>query len=361
MKKSILFNDRIAMAEASKNARVMRDGYYQYLASEVGLDRPAGTLIVAYRPPSEIEKAHKRFMELERIPVIHNHPDKFVDLESEKSYKDGEALNPIIKDEGNFKVIDCTLKLRDKCLTEYDKGVKELSCGWYGKFEEIVDESVPYDVIQRFEDINHIALLDKGRCGIMCSIKDGKIQGETQMNELEKAKASLKDSEEKNITLQSKVDQTNKRCDELEKKVGEFEKEKKDALAKEAKKGKDEDKEKEDEDLEEEVKDAMIDLKTKVEDGFESVKKIIFSQVLPFSDIDGASPCEIKSAFIKKTTGKDIGCEDMAMLDAHFSVAQGQHIDPSWKINDGMSVKDSETKLFEDGIDEANGVKKEDN
>jgi len=158
----------------NKKATIMRDGYYKYLAGEV--DRNANyprDIVTVYRPPEEVKKAYDRFCEIKRLPAIANHPESDLDLKDENSFRDGECINPKLKIVNGTTLIDCDLSnLKGKVKEFYDKGIKEISCGWHGEYEKV--EGKDYQYIQRFKDFNHVAILERGRCGDVCSIKDGK-------------------------------------------------------------------------------------------------------------------------------------------------------------------------------------------
>lgn len=167
----------------------MRDGEYLYLAGELGLpNRDALEPIKVYRPKEEVEKAFKRFNELGKLPVTDNHPENFLDLKMEDSYQGGVAEKPALSDKDGYKVIDCSITLNDKLFDVYNSGIKELSCGWDGEFEP-VEPGKGYEFIQRFIDINHVALVASGRAGNVCRIADRKTFGGSKM--LEKMKKIL--------------------------------------------------------------------------------------------------------------------------------------------------------------------------
>lgn len=158
----------------NKKATIMRDGYYKYLAREV--DKSAlypMDVVNVYRPKEEVKRAYDRFVELSKLPAIANHPEKDLDLLDPISYQDGEGVKPALRLDNGDMLLDCELNLKGRAKEFYDKGIKEISCGWHGYYEKVNDESKDYQYIQRFKDFNHIAILERGRCGATCSIKDG--------------------------------------------------------------------------------------------------------------------------------------------------------------------------------------------
>lgn len=174
MLKKQVFIDAISL-DVNKKATIMRDGYYIYLAREVGLpEEPDKAQVRVYRPKSEVKKAYDRFKELGKLPLVYTHPNDFLNLNDSETYKDGEAFNPSISKIVQTTVLNADLKLRDEVYEEYSKGVRQLSCGWAGYFEKAPQTELNYDYIQRFEDINHIALVEAGRAGDICRILDCK-------------------------------------------------------------------------------------------------------------------------------------------------------------------------------------------
>lgn len=172
---SFLISDAVSIH--NKKATIMRDGYYKYLAKEV--DRNANypmDIVNVYRPPEEVKKAYDRFVELVKLPAIANHPENDLDLTKDSSYADGEGVKPELRIVNGQMLLDCELNLKGKAKEFYDKGIKEISCGWHGEYEKVNDDTLDYQYIQRFKDFNHIAILERGRCGSTCSIKDKEIQ-----------------------------------------------------------------------------------------------------------------------------------------------------------------------------------------
>jgi hypothetical protein len=167
-----------AVSIHNKRATIMRDGYYKYYAKEVDKTAPyPNDVVIVYRPPEEVKKAHKRFLDLRRLPAIANHPASDLNIYDENSYLDGEGVLPNLRLENGTLLLDCQLKLKGKGKEFYDKGIKEISCGWSGEYEK-VEGNKDYQYIQKFKDFNHIAILERGRCGNMCSIKDNAIMDE---------------------------------------------------------------------------------------------------------------------------------------------------------------------------------------
>ena len=171
----MIITDKITYDAVTKKATIMRDGEYLYLAGELGMSgRDPFEPIRVFRPAEEVEKAYMRFNELKRIPVTKDHPEMFLDLALEDSFVNGEAKNPDLNKKDSLTVLDCDMIMKEEALLDYQNGTKELSCGWQGDFEPVEKEGLGYSFIQRFIDINHVALVSAGRCGRVCSVMDKK-------------------------------------------------------------------------------------------------------------------------------------------------------------------------------------------
>lgn len=206
----MIFKDNGTYDAATKTAIIMRDGVYTYLAGEfpgeLTKDAAPDTKLRVYRSPESVKSAFKRFQELEKIPVVFEHPDEDLDL---KDYSQGYGYDPELIEDGINLAIKCKLHLEDESLEAYDEGIREISCGWSGDFREADDKSI-YDYEQTFEEFNHIALVPEGRCGTLCSIKDQKNGAKMKV----KAK-KIKDAK----TAAASISKAKKYMDEMSKMV----------------------------------------------------------------------------------------------------------------------------------------------
>jgi hypothetical protein len=170
----MIINDKIIYDAITKKATIMRDGEYLYLAGEIGISgRDTYEPIRVHRPAEEVQKAYDRFNELNRLPVTCDHPEQFLDLTIEDNYSMGEGINPSYEKINDKNLLNCVIILKGNVLDEYNKGLRELSCGWEGEFVE-AEKGSGYEYIQIFKDINHIALVNSGRCGKECKVADKK-------------------------------------------------------------------------------------------------------------------------------------------------------------------------------------------
>jgi hypothetical protein len=369
-----------AVSIHNKKATIMRDGYYKYLAREV--DKQAKypmDVVNVYRPPEEVKKAFAKFKdELKRLPVIANHPESDLDLKNPESFRYGEGIKPALRLENGNLLLDCELSnLKGKVKEFYDKGIKEISCGWHGEYEKVDDESLDYQYIQRFKDFNHIAVLERGRCGNTCSIKDTKIEKgvldmtKEELEQLVDQKVNDKVAEIlDNKQKEHEANETKKKEDEEEKRKSEGKKEEtnepKDDDIEDAYLNGDDD----EDDLEKakgklkkfkdcftkmkakktEVKDADIiaiydkkieDTKIAIRDAFVENSKGTYEAlemgIFGAKETIGKTPCEIKASVVKKVLDKEISINDMETLNAFFDIALKSFVNPKWnakKVND---------------------------
>ena len=102
-------------------------------------------------------------------PVTNNHPPEMLDPGSHKAYAVGHAVN-VYAGEG----IDADYMLADLLITDQtairdvENGKKEVSCGYMSEYEQ---ERTGYGRQYNIRG-NHIALVERGRCGPSCAIRD---------------------------------------------------------------------------------------------------------------------------------------------------------------------------------------------
>jgi len=341
--------DQVIFDSLTKTAKIMRDGIYYYRASEVGdTSRAPSDIVKVNRDKREVEKAYKRFLELRRLPLTIHHPENFVNLSDENSFKEGVASEPFLSQVASYTTLDCKIDMNDAASELYHKGIRQLSCGWTGNFKKV--EGKNYDYEQEFVDFNHIAILPDGRAGSLCSIIDNNLTLIELMTveNLEKLEKSLIE------TIHSGIKDA----------FG--------AMTKKKKKKKTEDEdwnEEDEEDLEDKKnKDAAIADAKKVEDAavfdaavktatevaikdaraslvseFAAVFDAVEKGIVTVKDCAGKEPEEIKKAVVEKLLNKKI--DDKAALDAHYSVALENFSNAGWTPNKDKIVQDSKQSL----------------
>lgn len=173
------FTDR---AELKSKLRLTKDGYgitevrcartgiQQYLGVELGL--PTMDVINVYRPESEVFNkdslatyAHK--------PVTDDHPSEMVNADNWTQLAKGDIGEDIVRD-GDF--VKVPLKLMDsELIRKIDKGKAEVSMGYMADIDfvdGVTPDGEPYQAVQRNIQINHLAVVDRGRAGSDCGFKD---------------------------------------------------------------------------------------------------------------------------------------------------------------------------------------------
>lgn len=343
-------NDQVIFDSLTKTAKIMRDGIYYYRASEVGDNsRSPSDIVKVNRDKKEVEKAYKRFLELQRLPLTIHHPENFVNLDDENSFKEGVASDPFLSQVASFTTLDCKIAMNDTASELYQKGIRQLSCGWTGNFRKV--EGKNYDYEQEFIDFNHIAILPDGRAGSLCSIIDNNLTLiELMTVEIEELKKSLVESvasgikdafgammKKKKKKKTEDEDWDEDGDDELEDKKS---KETKDTAI-EAKKV--EDKAIFDAAVKDAVDVAIKDARASLVSEFATVFDAVEKGIVTVKDCAGKEPNEIKKAVVEKLLNKKI--DDKAALDAHYSVAIENFSNAGWTPNQDKIVKDSKESL----------------
>ena len=156
------------------NARIARSGIQEYFAGELGLtDRDPFDVIKIYRPEAEVFNKDS-MASFANKPVTNNHPQQLVDATNAKDLTVGHSGENIIKD-GIF--LNAKLTVTDaEAIKDITDGKVELSNGYTSEIEfkaGVTNDGDEYDAIQTDIKGNHIAIVDKARCGIECKISDG--------------------------------------------------------------------------------------------------------------------------------------------------------------------------------------------
>ena len=281
--------------------------------------------------------------------TIH-HPENFIDLRDENSFKEGVASDPFLSQVASYTTLDCRINMNDTASELYHKGIRQLSCGWLGNFKKA--EGKDYDYEQEFIDFNHIAILPDGRAGSLCSIIDNNLTLIELMTveNLEKLENSLAEKIQSGIkdAFGAMMKKKKKKKTEDEDWDEEDEEELEDKKTKDKKK-----QESKEEKEEKETKDAAIfdaaikaatevaikDARASLVSEFASVFEAIEKGIVTVKDCSGKEPEEIKKTVVEKLLGKKI--DDKAALDAHYSVAIENFSNVGWTPNQAKIVKDS--------------------
>ena len=175
------FRDSMAFDPSEKTAISVRDGVIEYLGVELQME-PSDKMFTVYRSPATIANAA---MLMPGIPMTSAH----VPLDVPASEDGGHVISADMVD-AHDEIKSATIAIRNKLTLsdtlnfEVEAGKKELSLGYNA-------DLVPHDKYD-FEQLNikphHLAAVQSGRCGSMCSFLDRKsIIEDTQMTQLHKA------------------------------------------------------------------------------------------------------------------------------------------------------------------------------
>lgn len=179
----MILNDAVEIAAP----RITRDGYLvadvraarvgiqHYTGHEVG--KPELQTVAVYRPPEEVFKADSMASFAFR-PVTVDHPKRPVTSTNWKDLAVGTVGGDVVRDGGFIRV---PLTLMDQAaINAVQAGTRELSMGYACRLEfvdGVSPDGEPYQAIQRDLEMNHVALVDRGRAGSACRIgDDGKPQ-----------------------------------------------------------------------------------------------------------------------------------------------------------------------------------------
>lgn len=183
---TIKFTDRASVGRVKDTkegyliatARVARTGNQNYLASELGdVAIAAGfkpdDVVRVYRAPDQVF-SDKTLTSITRVPVTLDHPPEMVDADNWSKYAVGEVgdaygtepewivVNPMIKDAA----------ARDAARTTHS----EISMGYLANIVKARD-GVDADFEMVDIDMNHLALVPKGRAGSQARIGDAQQWG----------------------------------------------------------------------------------------------------------------------------------------------------------------------------------------
>lgn len=185
---TIYLKDKAEIDLKEKKVNLCREGTYQYLASELGIrDRQPNDIVIVYRNNNSLQQVCDRINEYGTVPILINHPKDFVDLKDDKNYKRGGVGNTEIKDINGVKVVAGELiAITDG--NEITKGT-EVSLGYTA--EIIPSENPLYDYSLDIKDVNHLAIVEKGRAGSLCSIQDGINYKQLILDKLKRKKEML--------------------------------------------------------------------------------------------------------------------------------------------------------------------------
>lgn len=172
---------------------VARDGIQEYLGIELGDEDNPMEVFNVLRPTEEVLHVDSLKTYI-NAPVTDNHPDVFVEVAKDKKTRDlikGVSISCDTKLEDGVNFVECELIIKDEALVEkIQNGKVEISAGYT---QEMVKEDgeldgVSYHYKQTDIRINHIAIVDKGRCGDACKVSLDKKVIITDENQIKRNK-----------------------------------------------------------------------------------------------------------------------------------------------------------------------------
>jgi hypothetical protein len=147
---------------------IARTGEQRYHKSELPLDADGAGEITVTRQEDEVF-SEKTMASFEGKPVTVEHPNEFVTPESWKTHAVGTVQN-VRRGTG----IEDGMLLADLLITDgeaiayVNRRRPELSCGYDAEYEQ----TAPGQATQHNIIGNHVALVDRGRAGSRCAIRD---------------------------------------------------------------------------------------------------------------------------------------------------------------------------------------------
>lgn len=161
---------------------IARAGILQYsdVTCEDGETVADGAIIYVMRPNSALKNCYKQFANL---PLTLQHPDDdAVTPENAKNLTVGTlGSNPRYEERDGVGCIICDIVVYDEeAQKEIENGnCVELSAGYETAFRKkrgVSEIGQPYEAEQFFLSPNHVALVERGRCGSECRVCDKKEQ-----------------------------------------------------------------------------------------------------------------------------------------------------------------------------------------
>ena len=161
------FQDAAVFDPENKTAVSVRDGVIEYLGVEIGME-PADKMFTVYRSPATIANTA---MSMEGLPITDEHVDLDLPAPGDGGFVSESAMidasDPITH---TTIAIRNKLSLSDTMRSMVEAGKRELSLGYHA---DLVPHD-EYDFEQRDIIPHHLATVDRGRCGSMCSFIDRK-------------------------------------------------------------------------------------------------------------------------------------------------------------------------------------------
>jgi hypothetical protein len=162
-----VFNDTAVYDPKERTALSVRDGVLEYLGSELNM-QPTDHLFTVYRSPATIANTA---VKMRGLPITDGHVELDMPPPTDGGFvSEAEMVDAADAATSTTIAIRNRLAVSDTLLAMVDAGRRELSLGYHA---ELVPHGT-YDFEQRALIPHHLATVDKGRCGPMCSFIDKK-------------------------------------------------------------------------------------------------------------------------------------------------------------------------------------------
>lgn len=163
--------------------KAARTGIQDYLACELGLkDRDPNSIVKVYRPADEVFKDESLATYL-GADVTNDHPSSLVNADTYRNTSVG-VVTSVGRQENDFVVVDMVIKHKD-AIKAVESGKCELSAGYTAIYDDTpgtTPDGESYDFRQTSIKINHVAIVDRARAGMMARIFDEKTGGNMPVN-----------------------------------------------------------------------------------------------------------------------------------------------------------------------------------
>lgn len=149
--------------------RIARTGPMMYRPDEVDVEpNPNGAMTVLARD-ADVLFAPETILSFAGKPVTNDHPDDLIGPETWRSVACGTVLNPRRGDGADADHLVADLLITDAdCIADIRSGKREVSCGYDTEAETV---KPGYGRVTKIVG-NHVALVERGRCGPSCAIQD---------------------------------------------------------------------------------------------------------------------------------------------------------------------------------------------
>jgi hypothetical protein len=160
------FRDSVVFNPSEKTAISVRDGVLHYLGAELNMT-PPDQMFTVYRSPATIANAA---MKMNGLPVTVGHVTLDIPAPTDGGFVSEASMVDAMDPSTHTTIaVRNRLAVSDTMLMGIEAGNKELSLGYNA-------ELVPFNGEYDFEQINiqphHLAAVERGRCGPMCSFID---------------------------------------------------------------------------------------------------------------------------------------------------------------------------------------------